>query len=762
MTSPQAQTQSYASSAEELRNVQYVLAELARWEAHGVVSDEQANILREAYTRRENELQAQLANLKSPQDASKKQQRIATAKRPLLETVSDAYSLRLFLYTGAAMLVVGVVIWLRDALYLKLQEPIVQAGLLAFGTCATMAAGWFATLRTRQQLTGRALTLIGSLLVPINFWFLVRSGLISNNGRAWMVCALCTLLYGTTARLLREKLYVYLASVALIATVWAIIFRVEHEAFGLYALSLMIVSLALLHLSRLFPQSKDSTDEGLPSSGLPSSGWSRELWSAPLAHIALAGAAVSALCYMPLRLWASPSIDDGIFWLRTNDYDPAVAMLLFACAAYTAWFAGRFIYEKRRVFFYCLSTLALCWTEFLMLDAMRVSRLTTLLVLSLTALGLSVAAYTARNEALAKAFHPASLLVATMLALASCLVALLADSAHTWTHGATLFMLATVFAVSSATRFPNALVRSLLACASMLMLAVLFALHTSTQWFAAIFALSLFLPLLLLSRFTREHGNVWLEKFSFDAAGAVLPIAFAATLIESAAHLQTGNTRLFPSCVTTLEISALSFAAYALIKEEVRAHYFRAGLAAAISSYALWCLRAGYSPISEVEIYTTPVAVLLLVVAYLSMRGGQDAAKKARDAGAMLWTGSVLLCTPLCLRAFEARLLEGVPALSRDLALLCASLALIFFGATKRLRAPVAVGATALLAELSVLTLTSVDWAQVPLKIYLVTMGALIVFVCWCLEFRREQLLLVRKRISESRMAARERFGEWK
>ncbi len=762
MTSPQAQTQSYAPSAEELRNVQYVLTELARWEAHGVVSDEQANTLREAYTRRENELQAQLANLKSSQDASKKRQRIATAKRPLLETVSDAYSLRLLLYTGAAMLVVGVVIWLRDALYLKLQEPIVQAGLLAFGTCATMAAGWFATLRTRQQLTGRALTLIGSLLVPINFWFLVRSGLISNNGRAWMVCALCTLLYGTTARLLREKLYVYLTSVALIATVWAIIFRVEHEAFGLYALSLMIVSLALLHLSRLFPQAKDSTDESLPSSGLPSSGWSRELWSAPLAHVALAGALFSVLCYMPLRLWASPSINDGIFWLRTNDYDPAVAMLLFACAAYTAWFAGRFIYERRRVFFYCLSTLALCWTEFLMLDAVRVSRLTTLLVLSLTALGLSVAAYSARNEALAKAFHPASLSVAAMLAFASALVALLADSANTWTHGATLFVLATVFAVASATRFSNALVRSLLACASMLMLAVLFALHTSTQWFAAIFTLWLFLPLLLLSRFTREHGNVWLEKFSFDAAGAVLPIAFVATLIESAAHLQTGNRGLFPSCVTTLEISALSFTAYALIKEEARAHYFRAGLAAAISSYALWCLRAGYNPVSDVEIYTTPVAVLLIVVAYLSMRGGQDAAKKARDAGALLWTGSVLLCAPLCLRAFEARLLEGVPALWRDLALLCASLALIVFGATNRLRAPVAVGAAALLAELSVLTLTSVDWAQVPLKIYLVTMGALIVFVCWCLEFRREQLLLVRKRISESRTMARERFGEWR
>jgi len=748
---------SYASPAEELRNVQYVLTELARWETHGIVSNEQANTLREAYTRAENELHAQLANSQTAQQASKKRQTIATAKRPLLETLSDAHTLRLLLYTGAAMLVVGVVIWLRDALYLKLQEPIVQAALLAFGTFTTMAAGWLATLRTRQRLTGRALTLIGSLLVPINFWFLVRSGLISNNGRAWLVCALCALLYGTTAALLREKLYVYLASAASIATVWAIIFRAEREAFGLYALSLMIVSLALLHLSRVFPQTTDSPDESLHSSR-----WSRELWSAPFVHVALAGAGLCALCYMPLRLLPSPTLYEGAFRLRTNAYDPATAMLLFACVAYTAWFTGRYIYTHLRALFYCSSALALCWTEFLMLDSVRVSFLTTLLALSLTALALSVAAYMARDEVLARAFHLASLLIGATLALASSLFALIDESAHTWTHGATLFVLAIVFAIGSNTSFCNALAQHVLAYASMLMLAVLFALHTSTQWFAAIFASALFLTLLLSSKFARERGSVWLDKFSFDATSAVLLIAFVATLLEAITHLEAGDARLFASCVTTLEIGALSFTAYAMTKEKARTNYFRAGLAAMISSYALWCLRAGYSPAADLEIYTTPVAVLLLVIAYLSVRVERDAARKAGDAVALLWMGSVLLCAPLCARAFEARLIESVPALWRDLALLCASLALIFFGATNRLRAPVIAGGAALVAELSVLTLTSVDWAQVPLKIYLVTTGALIVFICWCLEFRREQLLLVRKRISESRTTARERFGEWK
>src|SRR5205085_1276339 len=213
------------------------------------------------------------------------------------------HTIRLLLYTGAAMLVVGVVIWLRDVLYLKLQEPIVQAALLVTGTIIVTVSGWLAILRTRLLLTGRALTLMGSLLVPVNFWFLVRSGLIENHGRAWIVCAFCALLYASTAALLREKLYVYLASVAAIATAWTIIYRIEREAFGLYALSLMTISLIFLHLSRLFLRSEDDArrvmkDNKQPSNNNPQSAIRNpQLFRSPLVHVALFGATVSALLY---------------------------------------------------------------------------------------------------------------------------------------------------------------------------------------------------------------------------------------------------------------------------------------------------------------------------------------------------------------------------------------------------------------------------------------------------------------------------------
>ena len=153
-----------------------------------------------------------------------------------------------------------------------------------------------------------------------------------------VVCAFCAMLYAHTAALLRERLYVYLACIAGVATCWALVFRTTPDAFGLYALSLMGASLVFLHLSRLFPLKRDRDIEASDSSrreedrmqveGMPPlSRFGYELWGTPLARTALVGATLSALLYMPLRLWPSSSLYDGIFRLRANVYDPSIAML---------------------------------------------------------------------------------------------------------------------------------------------------------------------------------------------------------------------------------------------------------------------------------------------------------------------------------------------------------------------------------------------------------------------------------------------------
>jgi hypothetical protein len=1036
--------------AQEIRSLNYLLTELARWEADGHIYHEQANELRKSYEERREQLRAQLTangnqakSSKPPQEVKtsiKQQQPLTPPKlvkpaplpqkpqRTLLETLADPHTIRLLLYTGAAMLVVGVVIWLRDILYLKLQEPIVQATLLAIGTISVTVSGWLTILRTRLRLTGRALTLIGSLLVPVNFWFLVRSGLISNNGRAWVVCAFCALLYAHTAALLREKLYVYLAGLATIATAWTIIYRIEPEAFGLYALALMIVSLIFLHLSRLFPLTTDDkqrTREGEretednPRSVIRNpqlrERMTYELWGPPLVHVALAGAAIAALFYMLLRLGASSSFADGILRLRASDYDPGIGALLFAFAAYAAWFAGRHIYADRRVLFYCTSALALFWAEFLVWDGFNLSGSTRLLLLAATALLVALAARMMKDDALALALHRVSLIVSVALAAAAYPV-LFDAPAYTFTHSACLAFLAATFAAASTRRFcervaaatlahasavsasaaflvalmsldlqsttlfyaacavwPFALYAAarltrrieretqlsipfmriadaefvaLLALASLvafafdqtpavslqqleplrgamfcvlsgtiiygalrswrersvlgatlmvvaalllvgatgdtlkhfgalpaawpvataiiiaafllreaadrllraegelppgnssrsaklamrlsrvavirlvadcavvasaslwfttalyhlteggtsapvvlflalgywmeqtarrrhswlvyvtalhagaLVLMILIALRVDAQWFASVMALTLFPVFFLTGRYTLPRGLDWLARPANVAAGATVAFVSVLSLAQAFAHLSVGDPLLLAPCVGLGAVAFLSFMASLWTRNLARVRYFRAGLYTTVLTFAFACLRAGYHPLSDVEIYTSPVAVLLLVVAYLSVRRKWD--EHARDTGPLLWMGSLLLSAPLLIHALEYRLLLDVPAPWRDLATLCASLALILFGVMGRLRAPLLAGAGALTLELLSLALTSVDWLEIPLKIYLMSVGALILIVWGLLEFRREKILLMRQRLNERREYARERFGEWK
>lgn len=943
--------------------------------------------------------------------------------RTLLETLTDPHNLRLLLYTGAAMIVVSVVLWLRDVLYLKLQEPVVQSGLLAMTTLAFMASGWYAILRTRQRLTGRALTLVGSLLVPINFWFLVRSGLIQNSGRAWIVCAFCAILYAHTAALLREKLYVYLAAAASILTAWAFVYRAERDAFGLYALTLMLASQIFLHISRLFPpgtevgESEGGDDERQAIEDEPSSAdsgpapingpsfktgrWSYELWSVPLIRVGLIGAALSALCYMLLRLGPTLSLYDGLFHLSANRYDASIAMLLFAALAYALWFTGRFIYTDRRVMTVTLCVLALYWALILALDGLRLSDSTNLLALTLTALAIALAHRFARDEENSSALHLVGIIVAVLL-IPVAIVILANAPAPATAHSVAFALLAATFALLSAAKQSEQFERAMLAygtallasisfllalasahlraetiyaacaawpfalylgarllqlrriepqlagpfaltadvlfvlmllwsatlavfvyedqryfaswraslwcvllaaslygalraareksvfgagfaslsllvlvatfsdslkqlgllpsnlpvaafviCAAFLLpkasalwlpsrhetttnhqfsletivrlvsdmcvmlcgllwfamaidsvesggfgaacvlllallywsertargrlgwmadiafisagaflFALLVALRLETRWFALAFALTLPTTFFALGQTARARGLSWLEHHAYGAAWVAATLCFVATLLQASPHLRAGDALLLAPCLTTGALALLAFAASLSIIGPARVKYFRAGLSTAIISFALACLRAGYDPGADMEIYTSPVAVALLLIAYLSLRRAWE--EYERDTDVMLWLGSLMLCAPLLLHALEFRLLWDVPAPWRDLGVLCAALALILFGVLCRLRAPVTVGIVTLLTELLVLTVTSVEWTQVPLKVYLGTVGSLLMIAGWMLGFRREQLITMRNRLHERREHMQERFGEWR
>jgi hypothetical protein len=815
----------------------------------------------------------------------------------------------LLLYTGAAMLVVGIVIWLRDVLYLKLREPLVQAVLLALGTIAVTISGWLMTLRTRLRLTGRALTLIGSLLVPVNFWFLARSGLISINGRAWMVCAFCAVLYAQTAALLREKLYIYLACVASIASVWALIYRATPEAYGLYSLTLMMASLIFLHLSRVFPVAVQQEATAKEAAGearaakendgtAEASRWSYVLWGPPLVRVALAGAGMSATLYMLLRPGASHSLDDGLFRWRANDYDASIAMLLFLAGAYVAWLTARVIYTRGRPLLYTTSALALFWTEFLLLDGLRLSGQAHMLALAATVLIAAVAARLMTERILAGALYRASAIVLTLLFLISSLIVLIlhlstAELETSWRSSVFFVLAATiVFGVTGGRRdegrsvygaglaamaamvlvaaaldalkavavFPSswpiavgvvcaalllqwagawwlhaqealaaegrsvrlsvgafglsAVIRLVtdsvvVACAMLwfartlfltervgwsaasvllpaslywlerarhqrqallvylasahagaLLLALLMAVKVEERWVAFVFALTLFPVLFAVSRYGRARAAEWLARAAGMAAAAVAAMISVVVMLEAAPVLQAGNERLMAPTLTAGALCMVTLGASLFSTAGARVSYFRVGLGAAVAAFVLTVLRTGYDPLIDVEMYTSPIALLLLIVAYLSVRRGWD--EYARDTSLLLWAGGVLLCGPLLIRALQFRLLLDVAAPWRDPVVLCVSLGLVLFGVMGRLRAPVVVGTITLVVELVALALTSVNWLQVPLKVYLITAGVLIIVVWGIFEYRREQLLLMRQRLHEQSALARERFNGWR
>lgn len=928
--------------AEELRNVSYLLSELKSWETQGLIAIEKAEALRQRYELRRDELRAQLAANGNQAKSSgphssineastagalmtvtpaprKKARRIIeraallrslthhVERRPLFETLADPHTLRLLLYTGAAMLVVGIIIWLRDVLYLKLQEPLVQAVLLALGTVAVTVSGWLLTLRTRLHLTGRALTLIGSLLVPVNFWFLARSGLISSHGRAWMVCALCAALYAHTAALLREKLYVYLAATASVATAWALVYRSTPEAYGLYALTLMTASLVFLHLSRWFPFStqrkakaedtQTNVEETVADDEAATrSRWSYELWGPPLVRMALIGGSVGPLLYLLLRLSSVPSLDTGIFRWHSTAYDAGIAMLLFMACAYIAWFTARYVYLDRRAVLYTIAALALFWTEFLLLDGLQARGQTHLVTLSLSALAASLVARLLTDEVLLRAQHRAADIVFTVLLWTASAIALLVylstDAGFaswrpsvfcvltaTVVHGAlrgwrerssygaglasmaALVMVATLLdALRVVGLFPSAwpisagvicaalllrwaaarwlpaeergltnnqrervpvlegrslvavicfvmdtasLVCALLwllhalsfaneerwsatcvlllallywierstrgrrtlfvylssAHAGAFLLALLIALRFEESWFTLIFTIILFPALFAISRARADKAD-WLAKPAGRAATILTALISLVVLLQSLPVLQTGNALLLAPALTAGALCCVTLLSCLFSAGRERVFYFRVALCAGAASFVLNILRAGFDPITDVEMYTSPVAVLLLIVAYLAVRREWD--DYASDASLLLWAGSLLLCGPLLIRALQFRLLLDLPAPWRDLGVLGASLLLLLCGTGGRLRAPVVIGTITLILELAALTLTSVEWLQVPLRTYLITAGVTFLIVWGVFEYRREQLLLMRKRLQQRSADARARFGQWR
>jgi hypothetical protein len=248
-----------------------------------------------------------------------------------MEVLLDVGTLRLMLYAGALLLAVGVMVYLRDTLRVQLQRPLVQAALLASATLAALAVGVTLVYRARERfepkLVGRAFLLLGSLLVPLNPWFLERSGFIEDRGNAWAVALVCFALYTAIAVGLGERVFVFMSYAAAVLTAWLLTFRVTGGAApGTYALAILAVSLAFMHAEALV----ERTGRGRT--------WER--FGDPLRICAHLGIAATLVLYTVVARLAPAELFAGFRHFGGGGYTPWVGVAVAIVAAYAYFYAA--------------------------------------------------------------------------------------------------------------------------------------------------------------------------------------------------------------------------------------------------------------------------------------------------------------------------------------------------------------------------------------------------------------------------------------
>lgn len=130
-------------------------------------------------------------------------------KPSLIERALSPQSLQWMMTVGGGMSVIGFVVWLWSiGLF---DNPMAVALVMGGGIAALIAAGIAVVKRTRYQLAGTGLTLLGAMAMPLQLWFYHAQGLIDLNagGHLWIPAAGFCLVYAGIARVLRNPAFVY-------------------------------------------------------------------------------------------------------------------------------------------------------------------------------------------------------------------------------------------------------------------------------------------------------------------------------------------------------------------------------------------------------------------------------------------------------------------------------------------------------------------------------------------------------------------------
>ncbi len=176
--------------------------------------------------------------------------------RPLIEVLLDPRNIQYLLVLGGALMVVGLVI----LLYINgvFEDTRVVASLLAAGTAATLALGWWLLKGTAHHTAGQAVTLLACLVMPLNLWYLHSNGLITIQGELWLPALVAVALYAASAWVLQDETFVYVLVLG-VAGAGLLMIAKAGQFWEVVAPASLLVVLGLLciHTERAFPDEKE-------------------------------------------------------------------------------------------------------------------------------------------------------------------------------------------------------------------------------------------------------------------------------------------------------------------------------------------------------------------------------------------------------------------------------------------------------------------------------------------------------------------------
>ncbi|MCE9544403.1 MAG: hypothetical protein K8T25_02615 [Planctomycetia bacterium] len=186
--------------------------------------------------------------------------------RQMFEALLDPRSIQWMLTLGGGLAVLGLVIWLASLGIFK--NVLVLAAVFGGATALVLGSGWWLVLKTRFRVAGRALTMLGCLVAPLNLWFYHSQGLLKLEDNLWLGGLACCLVYIATVFVLRDPLFMYAVEGGLTLTMCLFLAELQHVSDTTY-LSMFLLGLGLLsiHVERVFPVQAEIFDRrrfGMP------------------------------------------------------------------------------------------------------------------------------------------------------------------------------------------------------------------------------------------------------------------------------------------------------------------------------------------------------------------------------------------------------------------------------------------------------------------------------------------------------------------